>query len=678
METLSKLFWKYSPDMEEALVRYALTITILLLGVGLFVAVSASRLQLPQPANGHLQSIAGPLGFAIVAVVGFTLAIELHASAKGWPIVWRITSVLGLVLVFIVGLGAPYLLPQYAGSAFFMEPHPLAVAGILMAIAASASGVGTDRANIRITVFLMAALLAWVIAYLCGFLFHGLLGVRGSWRLSGTNLSIVAIISTFVGLGFVARWLPDADDRPDGDKNNGGDISELARTILPPNVLLAIRYGFLIIFALASIIVIGAILNSAAHGRLTRSELPIFSAPAATFLAIMTGFWAFAWPFRERSRLFSMLSKLMLPILVVSGLIVLCTAVYFEYRAVTVDPFTDPIKQIGHPLSSAKIHKLVISWSMSAVVLITALVVLLWQRGRDLRLFTAIAALALVAISVGPLNVNSSYASRINAELRPLLQKHALTTGSVLRPKDEIKWPEETSILARSLVIRLAGIAALGNLPISGDERTRLFEQDAPSFLPTKRLSAVLKRLNLGPATMVSLRRSRDRFVLYFRSQQAVALDVTGYDIAFETTLRERRELTLDGRKVLQYWKLRENGQLIFSIEDKVTARFDLTPLLNRLVDQARERQRARELNRIARETGGTPIPQKREEDKQQSMVLNSLGDGAQFRLLLQGLRVSYNKGKFSLGFGGRGWLLINKQALVPLGAAQDSAAGKP
>ncbi len=678
MENPWKFFWKYSPDLEEALVRYALTITILLLGVGLFVAVSASRLQLPQPANGHLQSIAGPLGFAIVAVVGFTLAIELHASAKGWHVALRITSVLGLLLAFISGLAAPYLVPQYASSAFFMEPHPLAVAGILMAIAASASGVGTDRANIRITVFLMAALLAWVIAYVCGYLFHGLLGVRGSWRLSGTNLSIVAIISTFVGLGFVARWLPDADDRPDGDKNNGGDISELARTILPPNVLLVIRYVFLIIFLLASIIVIGAVLNSAAQGRLSRPEIPIFSAPAATFLAITTAFWAFAWPFRERSRLFSMLAKLMLPILVVSGLIVLCTAIYFEYRAVTVVPFTDPIKQIGHPLSSAKIHKLVISWSMSAVVLITALSVLLWQRGRDLRLFTATAALALVGISFGPFNVNSSYASRVNAELRPLLEKHALTKRAELRPTEEIKWSAETSILARSLVIRLAGIAALGNLPISGDERMRLFAQDAPSFLPTKRLSAVLKRLNLGPATMVSMRRPREIFDLYFQSHQAEALDVTGYDIAFETTLRERREMTFNGRKVLQYWKLTETGELVFNIEDKITARFDLAPLLQRLVDEVREQQRIHELNRIARQTGGLLIPIKREEGKQQSLVFNSLGDGATFRLLLQGLSVKFNKGKFKRQISGSGWLLINKRALRPLAGPHDAATGKP
>ena len=57
LPALIKNIWGYLPDLEEALLRYALTLTVLIAGLGLLLFAVASGFRMPMPIDGRMRTL---------------------------------------------------------------------------------------------------------------------------------------------------------------------------------------------------------------------------------------------------------------------------------------------------------------------------------------------------------------------------------------------------------------------------------------------------------------------------------------------------------------------------------------------------------------------------------------------------------------------------------------------
>jgi len=654
-----KQLWAFVPDFEEAIVRYALTLTALVIGTSLIVAASASGLQIPVGRLGRMADAAPFVALMAFSAIALTLAIELRASAVGWPVALRIVVVIAMVIaVAALTLGA-HVLPTLFGPATLADPRFLVPAAALLAVAASASGVSSERANLRIIVFIATGLLAlaasFTLLWLCGFGSGRGLAIR---RLPDSVLLLA--IASVLGLGWIARWLPDANDQttanPDGDADTAGS-TQLAKVALPEMVTFGLRQIVLIAFFFGFILLTWTILNSGVRGSLMREDsVPVFSGPAATVTMLAAAFLANVWPLRQSSRLVGVLARFALPTVLVFALLVTTGAGYFEYQtAVGLSAAAaDPDKLVSDPLSAALIGRHLVNWYMAAVVIVTGLAVLVWWRGRDLRLFATVLAIGLFAAALGPASINATHAHITQGELKPLLNRHVIE-GDQVKARDAIDWPDDAASKARTLVMQLASFGGLGALADGHDGN--LTGKDVQ--LPSQHLTATLERIKLDPGQFVRRQRRTNRITASINASRDFDASVVtdGFAAVHRVVFTSFQVRIEENFFVTSRWTLDENNQLTFRFANKDLATFDLAAPLKAAFDLAREQARIRQINRLARRTGGRIIAFP-EIKPQPPLVFDSEQAGQRFRLILRRFSATLTNEGYT-GLSGDGYLLM-------------------
>lgn len=463
-----------------------------------------------------------------------------------------------------------------------------------------------------------------------------------------------------LGLGWIARWLPDANDQTTANRDGDADtarLAQLATVALPETVTFGLRQIVLIAFFFGFILLTWTILYSGVRDSLMHKDnVPVFSGPAATVTMLAAAFLAYVWPVRQSSRLVGVLARFALPTVLIFALLVTAGAGYFEYQtAVGLSAAAaDPDKLVSDPLSAALIGRHLVNWYMAAIVIVTGLAVLVWWRGRDLRLFATVFAIGLFAAALGPASINTTHAHITQAELTPLVNRHVIEVGQV-KARDAIDWPDKAASKARTLVIQLASFGGLGAL---ADGKDGSLAGEAVQ-LPSQHLTATLERIKLDPGEFVRRQRRTNRISASINASKdfdaSVATDgfAAVHRVAFTSSSVQIEENFF----VTSRWTLDENSQLTFRFANKDLATFDLAAPLRAAFDLAREQARIREINRLARRTGGRIIAFP-EIKPQPPLVLESKQAGQRFRLILRQFSATLTDDGYT-GLRGDGYLLM-------------------